>query len=635
MDARSLDVDLTTPWRSTDHGVVLHSPFMKAVIAGIPPLILYAMTATGYAHWLDSGELVAAAADFGISHPPGQPLAAIVLGAANLVPIGALAFRVAMICALLGAIAVAALALAFETTLRAGNVVHASLRFPIAVAAAWWVSGTYAWWFQAVRPEVYALQAALLCIAVERLVSVSASDPEGDVRPLYHAALAFGLALANHHFLAALAVLPALWLLVGVWQAFGWKPFAWSGAFVGAGLLTYLFLPLRASAEPFLNLGEPSSLGRFWWVVSAEAFQKSLGPDAVAPFGERFADVIVVMGEDLHVTFFVFAVLGAYFMLRVKKARRFGLFWLTAWLTYVLGRASIGFVSGNPDAIAYFMLSYASVALFAAFAVGVLLSALAEAVPSQPKIAPAIAVVLALCAMLQAPRSYAAASLATFTDTDVFDDGLRRELPARSVILAHNPQTIFRYWGGEAEEENRPDVTLVPLPLLTYPKLVDRLVKREPELAPLLRSYVLDGRLSAAEVQSLAALRPVFVEMDVRVDREMMDLIVPEQLYHRVLTADTTDADEASAMRAHSERWTGIYARIGQPIDPHTMTQLLWRHYADSLYFAGVGDIHAALRTVTAGLTLNPHARELQMLYAALKEATPGEPMDVTPFTVQ
>ena len=634
MDARSLDVDLTTPLRSTDHGVVLHSPFMKAAIAGIPPLILYAMTATGYAHWLDSGEFVAAAADFGISHPPGQPLAAIVLGAANLVPIGALAFRVAIICALLGAIAVGALALAFESTLGAGGVVRDSLRFPIAVAAAWWVGGTYAWWFQAVRPEVYALQAALLCIAVARLVSVSASEPGGDVRPLYHAALAFGLALANHHFLAVLAVLPALWLLVGVWQAFGWRPFAWSAAFVGAGLLTYLFLPLRASVEPFLNLGDPSSLGRFWWVITAEAFQKSLGPEAVAPFGERLADVIVVMGEDLHVTLFVIAVLGAYFMLRVKKARRFGLFWLTAWLVYVLGRASIGFVSGNPDATAYFMLSYASVALFAAFAVGVLLSALAEAVPSQPKLAPAIAIVLTLCAMLQARRSYAAASLATFTDTDVFDDGLRRNLPARSVVLAHNPQTIFRYWGGEAEEENRPDVTMVPLPLLTYPKLVDRLVRREPELGPLLRSYVLDGRLSAAEVQSLAALRPVFVEMDVRVDREMMDLIVPEQLYHRVLTADTTDADEASAMRAHSERWTDIYARIGQPIDPHTMAQLLWRHYADSLYFAGVGDIHAALRTVTAGLNLNPHARELQMLYAALKEATPGEPMDVTPFTV-
>jgi len=613
----------------------VRSTFTKASIAGIPPLILYALTATGYAHWLDSGEFVAAAADFGISHPPGQPLAAIVLGAANLIPVGALAFRIAILCALLGGIAVAAIALAFENTLRAGDVVRPSLRFSIAVAAAWWVAGTHAWWFQSVRPEVYALQAALMCIAIERLVRVSFSDGEGDVRPLYHAALAFGLALANHHFLAALAVVPALWLVVGVWRTFGSAPFAWSAAFAAAGVVTYVFLPFRAWAEPFLNLGDPSSPGRFWWVVTAKAFQKSLGPDVVAPFGDRFADVMLVTGEDLHIATLIVGLLGAYFMLRVKNARKYGLFWLTLWLVYALGRASLGFVSGNPDAIAYFMLSYASIAAFAAFAAGVLLSALDEAMPGRPKLAPALGVALALLATLQVARSSEATSLATFTDTDVFDDGLRRNLPARSVVLVHNPQTIFRYWGGEAEEGNRPDVTMVPLPILNYPKLVDRFVKTDPELKPLLRSYVLDGRLSAAELQSLAALRPVFIEMDVRVDREMMDLIVPEQLYYRVLTADTTDADEASAMRAHAEQWADIYARIGRPIEPHTETQLLWRHYADSLYFAGVGDIHAALRTVAAGLALNPHARELQMLREALKEAIPGEPIDVAPFTIR
>lgn len=620
---------------STDHGAVLTSTLTKASIAGIPPLILYSLTASGYAHWFDSGEFVAAAADFGISHPPGQPLAAIVLGAANLIPIGAIAFRIAILCAALGAIAVAAIALAFESTLGAGDVVRPSLRLPIAIAAAWWIAGTHAWWFQAVRPEVYALQAALMCIGIERLVRVSFSNGEGDVRPLYHASLAFGLALANHHFLAALAVVPALWLVVGVWRTFGWRPFGWSAAFVAAGLVTYVFLPLRASAEPFLNLGDPSSPGRFWWVVTAKAFQKNRGPDAVAPFGDRFADVMLVTGEDLHVATLMAGLLGAYFMFRVKSARKYGLFWLTLWLVYALGRASLGFVRGNPDASAYFMISYASISVFAGFAIGVLLSALAEAVPSRPKVGPAIGVALALLATLQVARSAGAASLATFVDTDVFDDGLRRNLPARSVVLVHNPQTIFRYWGGEAEEGSRPDVTMVPLPLLTYPKLVDRFVTNEPELKPLLRSYVLDGRLSASELQSLAALRPVFVEMDVRVDPELMDLIVPEQLYYRVLTADTTDVDETSAMQAHTEQWADIYTRIPRPIEPYTKTQLLWRHYADSLYFAGVGDTHAALRTVAAGLALNPHARELQRLREALKEATPGEPIDVTPFTIQ
>ncbi|MBW2376950.1 MAG: DUF2723 domain-containing protein [Deltaproteobacteria bacterium] len=620
---------------SVDHGGVLRSNFMKALIAGVLPLFVYVGTASGYAHWLDSGEFVAAAADFGISHPPGHPLAAIVLGAANLAPIGPLSFRVALICALLGAVAAVALCFAFESTLRVGGMIRESLRFPLALGATWWVVGTQAWWFQAVRPEVYALQMALLCIAIERLLRVSLSGKDGDVRPLYQAALALGLALANHHYLAALAVVPSLWLLVGVWRTWGWRPFAWSAGFTGAGLLTYIYLPLRALREPFLNLGDPSSPGRFLWVVTARAFQKSVSQDAAAPFGERFADVLLTTGEHLHIVTLLVALLGAYFMLRVKSARKYGLFWLTLWIVYALGRAAIGFVRGNPDANAYFMLSYASLAVFAVFAVGVLLSALAEAVPSRPRLGPALATVLALGASFQFIRSAEGSTLANFVDTDVFDDGLRRSLPPRSVVLVHNPQTIFRFWGGEAEEQNRPDVTMIPLPLLTYPSLVDRLLKNEPELTPLLRSYVLDGTLSVAELQSLAALRPVYVEMDVRVTRDMMDLLVPEHLYHRVLTADTTETDEARAMHTHARLWGELYQRIGQPIEEHTKTQLLWRHYADSLYFAGIGDTNAALRTVGAGLALNPHARELLMMRDALKAATPGERVDITPFRIR
>jgi len=96
-----------TVW--VDHGPVLRSDLSKALFAGVPPLFLYVSTASGYAHWFDGGEFVAAAADFGISHPPGHPLASIVLGAANLAPIGALSFRVALVCALLGAVAAVAL----------------------------------------------------------------------------------------------------------------------------------------------------------------------------------------------------------------------------------------------------------------------------------------------------------------------------------------------------------------------------------------------------------------------------------------------------------------------------------------------------------------------------------------------
>ncbi len=613
----------------------MRSKLTKALLAGAPPLLIYIGTASGYAHWFDSGELVAAASDFGISHPPGHPLAGIALGAANLIPLGALSFRVALLCAVLVAIAAVAAFFAIEHTLARERLIRRSLVLPLSLAATWWVAGAQAWWFQAVRPEVYALQAALCCIAIERLSKASTTGDEGDVRPLYQAALAWGLALSNHHYIALLLLVPAAWLVVPILKEKGYRPLAWSAGFVVAGLLTYLYLPLRALASPYLNLGDPSSLGRFWWVVTAEAFQKSVTPDAVAPFHRNLIDVLIAIAVDVHVVALAAALLGGYFMLRVKSSRRFGLFWSTLWAVYVLGRAALGFVSGNPDALAYFMLSYLSLGVFWAFAGGILLSALAEAVPTRPRLTPTLSAVLAVGALFQFVRTADRSTLADFVDTDVFDDGLRRLLPSRSVVLAHNPQTIFRYWGGEAEERNRPDVTLVPLPLLTYPKLVDRLVRDEPELTPLLRAYLLDGRLDAAELQSLAALRPVFVEMDVRVSQDMMDLLIPEHLYHRLLTADMTDADEANAMHAHATLWGSLYQRIGRPIDEHTKTQLLWRHYTDSLYFAGVGDINAARRTVDAGLALNPPARELAALRDALDRAAPGEPIDVSPFTIQ
>ncbi len=620
---------------SFDHRNVLSRNLIKGLLAGGLPLVVYLHTASGYGHWLDSGELVAAAADFGISHPPGHPLASLVLGSANLLPVGALSFRVALVCALLAAIATVALFFAFEQTLRASGVIRDALIAPLCLTGTWWVAGSQAWWFQAVRPEVYVLEAALLCIAIERLLRVATSIRDGDVRPLYHAALAIGLALANHHYVALLALVPAAWLLIGIWSSWGWRPFAWSTGFVGAGLLTYLVLPLRALSDPFLNLGDPSTPSRFFWVVSAQAFQKSLGPERIAPFREHLADVIVAMGQDLHLASLLLALLGAYFMLRIRAVRKLGLFWLTLWLVYTIGRALLGFVHGNPDALAYFMLAYASVGVFGALALGVVLSALAEAAPGRPKLAPVLGALVAIASLFEFVRSHEDASLGPFADTDVFDDGLRRALPARAVVLAHNPSTIFRFWGGEAEELNRPDVTMIPLPLLGYPKLVDRLVSEEPELKSLLGNYILDGQLNAPDLQSLAALRPVLVEMDIRVDAELFDMLVPDQLYHRVLTADITEADEGEAMQRHGALWDDIYARIDEPRDAQTEVQLLWRHYNDAVYFAGVGDLHGARRSVGAGLALNPHAQELLLMQEALKHAPPGERIDITPFRIE
>ena len=391
-------------------------------------------------------------------------------------------------------------------------------------------------------------------------------------------------------------------------------------------------MPLRALSEPFLNLGAPTTPARFAWVVSAQTFQKSVGAERFASFRDNLTDVIAATAEDLHLATLLLGILGAYFMLRVPAARKYGLFWLTLWLVYTLGRAILGFVHANPDALAYLQLGYASMALFCAFALGVVLSAAQEALPKRRRFWLVLGTTLALVSSLQFVRSAERSSLAGFIDTDVFDDALRRALPARAIVLAHNPDTIFRFWGGEAEERNRPDVTLVPLPLLSYPKLVDELVSKDPELRNLLRDYLLDGELNPSELQTLAAVRPLFVEMDLQITPDRFEMLVPELLYHRVLSAGITEIDESEAMRRHAKLWDDTYTRLGRPIDAQTEIQLLWRHYTDALYFASVGDINAARRSVTAGLALNPLAQELVRMQKALKNAPPDEALDIRPF---
>ncbi len=306
------------------------------------------------------------------------------------------------------------------------------------------------------------------------------------------------------------------------------------------GLSTYLYLPLRAGSDAFLRLGSPDSPERFWWVVSAKAFQKAT-THAPEPIGDRLGDVMVQLTLDLNPVVVILALGGIYIGLRVRAARRIALLWLLLLLTHIAARAWLGFVRHNPDALGYLMPATAILAIFAAILVGVLLHAMAQRMPNVAVVTGLVAAGLTLMPLRNtAPE----VSLATFRAGDAFDDVLLRELPPRAVVLAHEPQTIFRIAGAQSVGE-RPDVVVVPIPLLPYPQLVADLAERDPTLRDLLRTHLLDGRIGAAPLESLAAERPVFLEMDPRIDEALYASLVPAGHYHRALADGATDTDVA------------------------------------------------------------------------------------------
>ncbi|NOY90650.1 MAG: DUF2723 domain-containing protein [Deltaproteobacteria bacterium] len=607
-------------------------------LAVLGPLLAYLATASAHAYWLDSGEFVAAASDLGIAHPPGEVLATLTHYAACMVPLGSMAFRVALASACFAALAAGCVFHATLVTLESAEAVEGNGRLLLSVAASWLFAGSYGVWLQAVRPEVYALEAALVCFIADRLVCFEARRPSSDPRPLYVAALAFGLGLANHHFLTFLLLPAAAPTLARLLQDRGRRPLLRATGFALLGLSTFIYLPLRAAAGPSLNLGEPTSPARIFWVVSAEAFQKNQGAGVPLPLGERLADVVWALGSSVHAVTVVLALLGAWALLRTRGSARVAIVWLGLLLSYSGARAWLGFVHGNPDALGYLMPAMAALTVLAVSGVGVLATLMKRRGGLLGALAALLLLAAPLAALQHARATGPQVSLTSFADTDDFDDALRRDLPPRSVVLVHQAQTLFRFWGGESEELLRPDVTVVPIPLLAYPGMVNSLVAREPELADLLRGYLLEGTLRQPDLQSLAARRPLLVEMDTRVPPELYETMVPRQLYFQVLGAGASRGDEREGRQELARIWTRIDARVGRPLDDETRAQMLWRHYVEALYFAGFGDRDAARASVEAALALDPNSRELLGLQAALRprddDVNEERPLDVNPYRI-
>lgn len=603
----------------------------RILAAGLP-FVGYVATASGYAHWLDSGEFVAQAADFGIAHPPGQPLAGLVNGLFARLPLGSISFRVALASASMAALAALAFHEALARTLRIVGA-PAAVRVPLGVGATWLLAGSVGWWQQAVRPEVYALQAALVFAALERVLAFEERYPRPDPRPLYTGAFYFGLALTNHHFLAFL-MLPAIaGSLARAVRANGPRVMGWSAVFASLGLTVYLYLPLRARAEVMLNLGDPRTSERFFWVVSAQTFQGNTGDGVPQPLGERFADVAVQLVEGLHPITILVALLGFYLSLRTLRARPAGALWLLVFAIYAAARAWLGFVRSNPDALGYLMPAMGALVAAAACGIGVV-TKLFEERGARPILLGAFGALVPIAALAHAAVAAPTVSLASFTATDLLDDPLRRDLPPRAVVFSYVPQTLFRLWGGEAVEHTRPDVTIVPMPLVHYPELVNELVERDESLRDSMRTTMLDGAPSEAALESLALRRPVLLEPDLRLPEYAWRTTVPRGYYLQALGDPATRADQESQGREQRALFEGLDARLTQRDrgDHETRAERIWALYCTGLFYASQGLRDEARWAVAEARRIEPAEETLIALEAALAE---GEgPIDITPFRV-
>ncbi len=231
--------------------------YAVAAGAGLAAFVLFALTLGPTITGEDSGEFVTAAFSLGIPHPPGYPLYCLLGHVFSLLPVGETAWRVSLMSAVFAAGAVSLLAWTL-------------LRLTRSRVAAFFGALVFAcsreFWAQAVVADVYALNLFLMAACFLLLLQWSETRRR---RTLYLFALVFGLGFTLHNTFLLL-VLPCMAFILARDRrdiAAGHRSWATAAAtylacalIAACTLAVYLYLPLRSTANPPLDWGNPETL---------------------------------------------------------------------------------------------------------------------------------------------------------------------------------------------------------------------------------------------------------------------------------------------------------------------------------------------------------------------------------------
>jgi hypothetical protein len=378
-----------------------------------------------------------------------------------------------------------------------------------------------------------------------------------------------------------------------------------------------------------MNLGHPTTLDSLAWVVSARVYAKRIGSEAVQPLGERFADLAVILVDNLGWPTLTLMLLGAYTLARRPETWELGFVWIVTASVSLLGRAWLNPVRANPDVLGYMLPGFAAVIALAACG----FTALAQSWKRLPRSTTALSCLAVAAGAVSLGLGYTHGSLARFEAPDRFDEVRIRRLPRDACVVLVAPQSVFRHFGADAVEQLRPDVLMVALPFLDYGDSGEQLARKHEELSDLVHGYLREQALLASALDGLSMRRRVFLELDTARTLPLISRLLPNGLYYEWLPEPPPHEVRVQAAARREALYTRLYAELGSAArEQETLRQLLWLHYTDALYYAAHGMRAQAATAVQRGLTLAPHTPELLALSRALLQGEGA--LDIRPFLV-
>ncbi len=403
--------------------------------------VLYAAGACRTIYVGDSGELTTAVYVLGIPHPSAYPLY-VLLGKLWTIalPAGSIAFRMSLFSA---ACAAATVALLYTLARRLG------MERPVALFVAGLLAVAPSFWGEANIQRVYALGALCLVAAL-----LAAFAWERDRTPRRLAAVAFlcGLGATNHTFmLVAAAAFAGAAILVEPRLLLRWRDLGGAAAAFFAGLLPYLYLPLRSRSDPALDWGDPETLDRFLAVVTRRGFWERRWLESAHDWAAIAGDFVASFAAELTAGGAFLALLGTLVLLASGRRR----FAPAILLLCILGNlVAMGLHGSRSDLFIwhrYYIPAYLCGALLAGFGA----QALAARLPRR------LAWLLLALPAFGLVTGWSAFDRSRYRIAEDYSRRLLAQLPPGAHLVASDDNILFVLLYLRHVEGLRPDVDLV------------------------------------------------------------------------------------------------------------------------------------------------------------------------------
>ncbi|MBI5646624.1 MAG: DUF2723 domain-containing protein [Ignavibacteriae bacterium] len=457
--------------------------------------LLYLVSLAPSVSFIDAGELSAVAYTFGVAHPTGYPLFTLIAGLWSHIPAGEVILRLNTLAALLAAIgagifvhviwhllgAAVKRKPAAKSTVKGKSAQQSApllgddLRLLLSVFGALIIGLSETYWKTALAIEVYSLHLPLLALALLTFVTAhfdETLDERSRERRFLAAAFTLGLSFTNH--MTTILLLPAFLVIHFRSEGFGartWKRLARLLPMFAAGLLPYLYLPIRAAAQPALNWGNPADLDRLLWHVSGKQYRVWIFTSMEAA-RRQFSLFIDTLPAEFAYAGLALAVVGCIAAFRAN--RRVGLF------LALLFAGCVGYAINYDihDIESYFLLAYIVTGIWAAYG---LHAALRWFKAGNTRTALLAAVLLV---GLAAGAQYSRVSERGNYLVEDYTKNMLASFEPRALVLSYQ----WDYWVSASYyyqfvEGQRPDVIVIDKELLRRSWYLAQLRRNHPEFA--------------------------------------------------------------------------------------------------------------------------------------------------------